>query len=145
MIVTSKENFEATQIRDFSVQGVKSRHRKKAMEMQPGDKMIYYITGVQKFAGIAEITSTYFEDEEPIWESKSKKREETYPWRVEIQPELILEEDDWVDSEVFKDKLEYIAKWPEEHWKLAFQGNVHRLPEVDYQTVKSVLTQARSG
>jgi len=140
MIVSSKDNFEATKEHDFSVQGVKSRHRKKAMEMQPGDKLMYYITGIQKFAGIAEVTSTFFEDDKPIW--KSKKKGENYPWRVEISPELILDESDWVDSEVFKDKLQYISKWPEKHWKLAFQGNVHNLPEEDYLTVKSVLNEA---
>jgi len=140
MIVTSKENFEATRERDFSVQGVKSRHRKKAMEMQPGDKLIFYVTGLQQFAGIAEVTSEFFEGEEQIW--TSGKKDENYPWRVEIAPELILDEADWVDSEVFKDKLEHISKWPEEHWKLAFQGNVHQLPESDYHTVKSVLTDA---
>ncbi|MCF7805255.1 MAG: EVE domain-containing protein [Candidatus Marinimicrobia bacterium] len=140
MIVSSKENFEATKVRDFSVQGVKSRHRKKAMEMQPGDKLMYYVTGIQKFAGITEVTSTFFEGEEIIW--KSKKEGENYPWRIEIKPELILDEKDWVDSEVFKDKLQYIGKWPDKHWKLAFQGNVHSLPEEDYNTVKSILSDA---
>jgi predicted RNA-binding protein len=144
MIVTSKENFDITKDRDFTVQGVKSRHRKKAMEMQPGDKIMYYVTGIQKFAGIAEVTSTYFEGEDKIWKAKSKKKEEIYPWRFNIKPELILDEDDWVDSEVFKDKLEYIQKWPKEHWKLAFQGNVHNLPEADYETIKSVLQDAQS-
>ncbi|MBS1272553.1 MAG: hypothetical protein MAGBODY4_01699 [Candidatus Marinimicrobia bacterium] len=140
MIVGSEGNFEATKDRNFSVQGVKSRHRKKAMEMQPEDKLINYVTGIQKFAGMAEVTSTFFESDEEIW--ISKKKDENYPRRVEIKPELILDKEDWVDSEVFKDKLEYIQKWPEEHWKLAFRGNVHNLPEEDYHTVKSILSDA---
>ncbi len=140
MIVSSKENFEATRNRDFTVQGVKSRHRKKAMSMRPGDKLMYYITGVQKFAGITEVTSTFFEGEEPVW--IDKKGKDNYPWRVRIKPELILEESDWVDSAVFKDKLQHIQKWPEKHWKLAFQGNVHNLTQKDYNTVKSILNTA---
>lgn len=139
MIVTSEENFAATESRGFSMQGVKSRHRKKAMEMQPGDRLIYYITGKQQFAGIAEVTSTYFEGGEIIWHSK--KKEDSYPWRVNIKPELILPREQWVDSSIFKDKLEHIKKWPAEHWKLAFQGNVHLLPEADYRTVQSVLSE----
>lgn len=142
MIVTSRENFEATKGRNFSVQGVKSRHRKKAMSMQPGDKMMYYITGIQKFAGITEVTSTFFEGEDLIWKSKTK--EDLYPWRVNIKPDLILEEADWVDSEIFKDKLQYIQKWPAKHWKLAFQGNVHNLPKEDYVTVRTILSEAMS-
>ena len=135
IIVTSRENYEATRDRNFTIQGVKSRHRKKAMEMQPGDKLIYYVTGIQQFAGTAEVTSTFFEDDEPIWKSKGKKQDENYPWRVHIKPERILDEAGWVDSEEFKDKLEYIKKWPAEHWKLAFQGNVHNIPAADYQTI----------
>lgn len=142
MIVTSRENYEATRDRNFTIQGVKSRHRKKAMEMQPGDKLIYYLTGIQQFAGIAEVTSTFFEDDEPIWKSKGKKKDENYPWRVHIKPERILDEDDWVDSEEFKDKLEHIKKWPAEHWKLAFQGNVHNIPAADYQTISQRLAAA---
>jgi len=140
MIVSSKYNFEATKERDFTVQGVKSRHRKKAMAMQPGDKLMYYITGIQKFAGITEVTSTFFEGDEPIW--KDKKGKDNYPWRIHIKPELILDEEDWVDSDVFKDTLQYIQKWPKKHWKLAFQGNVHNLPEADYKAVKSILSEA---
>ncbi len=144
MIVTSKENFNATAAREFSVQGVKSRHRKKAMEMAPGDKLIYYVTGIQQFAGIAQVTSEFFEGEEMIWKSRGKKKDENYPWRVHIKPELILDEEDWVDSKVFKDTLEHIGKWPKEHWKLAFQGNVHQLQAADYETVKAVLSQQQS-
>lgn len=140
MIVTSEENFAATEFRAFSIQGVKSRHRKKAMAMQPGDRLIYYITGKQQFAGIVQVTSTFFEGGEMIWHSKKKK--DTYPWRVNIKPELILDQANWVDSSVFKDKLEHIKKWPAEHWKLAFQGNVHNLQESDYEVIKSVLSDA---
>jgi len=139
MIVTTEKNFEATRERNFSIQGVKSRHRKKAMAMQPGDKLVYYITGIQKFAGAAEVISTFFEGAERIWHSK--KKSELYPWRVQITPELILKKEEWVESAVFKDKLEHIKKWPEEHWKLAFQGNIHSIPESDYQTIMEVFTQ----
>lgn len=90
LIVTSPENFEVTKKLGFTLQGIKSRHRKKAEAMRPGDKVIYYITGVKALAGIATITSPFFEDRVPIW--KSKKEGELYPYRFKIEPDPILEE-----------------------------------------------------
>jgi hypothetical protein len=46
IIVGSPENFARTRARGFTVQGIKSRHRKKAEKMKPGDKIVWYLTGV---------------------------------------------------------------------------------------------------
>ena len=74
IIVGSPENFARTAERGFTVQGLKSRHRKKAERMRPGDKIVYYLTGVKALAGIATVTSPYFESHERIWESKDEKK-----------------------------------------------------------------------
>jgi len=29
-------------------------------------------------------------------------------------------------------RLEYVKKWPPEHWPLAFQGHLHQLPKTDF-------------
>jgi len=65
-----------------------------------------------------------FEDRTPIWPQGKKKTPEPYPWRVEAKPELILDEADFVPAESMVGKLEHIAKWPAEHWHLAFQGQL---------------------
>ena len=77
---------------DSPIQGIKSRHRKKAEQMKPGDRIVYYCTGVKAFAGVATITSTYFESDELIWKSANKKRAgEEYPFRVHIERDLALD------------------------------------------------------
>ena len=43
----------------------------------------------------------------------------------------MLEEDLWLPAEAVKDDLEWIRKWPPEHWKLAFQGQLRMLGEAD--------------
>ncbi|HEX2171993.1 MAG TPA: EVE domain-containing protein, partial [Dehalococcoidia bacterium] len=128
------DNFRASRDRDFTLQGIKSRHRKKAEKMRPGDRILYYITGLQVFGGTATIVGTYFEDHEPIW--RSKKDHEDYPFRVPIRPDVILDEASFVPSESFVGRLEYLKKWPVEHWRLAFQGNVHVLPPADFEIVE---------
>ena len=54
-----------------------------------------------------------------------------YPWRFATEPELVLDEADWVDAEPLKAELEHVRKWPAEHWKLAFQGQLRTAPERD--------------
>jgi hypothetical protein len=43
----------------------------------------------------------------------------------------VLEEARWLEAESVKDELEHIRKWPAEHWKLAFQGQVRTVSDTD--------------
>jgi hypothetical protein len=87
-----------------------------------------------------EATSRYFEDHEPVWSSKPG---EDYPWRFEIRPEVVIEDSHrWVPAEDVRDQLAFPTKWPPEHWKLAFQGNIRAWPESDYLVVKAALDKA---
>ncbi|MEE9247957.1 MAG: EVE domain-containing protein [Dehalococcoidia bacterium] len=142
MIVSSAENFEISRSRGFLIQGIKSRHRKKAERMEPGDRVLYYLTGVQQFGGTASITSGYFEDHQPIW--VSKKKGEEYPFRFEIKPDVVLEPGAYVDAKEIVPHLDYVKRWPAEHWHLAFQGNVHLFSEKDFSFVESRLVARRS-
>ena len=143
ILVSSLENWHKTAEHGFTVQGVKSRHRKKADQMRPGDKFIYYCTGVKSFAGITTVQSTVFEDHSPIWLSgNKKKKEEDYPYRFEIKADLALEDDDLVPAEPLARQMIYASKWPAEHWTLAFQGNVHNIPEEDYQIIRAEIEKA---
>ncbi len=141
LIVTSPDNFEITKERKFKVQGVKTRHRKKAERMAAGDVLMYYLTKKAAFAGICQIESGYFEDHAPIWTSP-KKPDEHYPWRVKISPLLIPEDADQIPAIDLKDNLEYVSRYPAAHWRLAFQGNVHNLPKSDYEVIRNAIESA---
>jgi hypothetical protein len=138
IVVGSPDNFERTAEHGFTVQGLKSRHRRKAERMEKGDRLIWYITGDQAFAGSATIQGAYFEDHEPIW-SSGKKKDEDYPWRVPISADVVLPRPEWVDAEGPARKMAHVAKWPAEHWRLAFQGNVHEISEQDFEIVLDAL------
>jgi hypothetical protein len=137
IIVGSPENFQRTIEQGFSVQGMKSRHRKKAERMGLGDKMVYYVTGLKAFAGIVTIESPYFESHDRIWASGDpKKAAEDYPFRVRISPDMILPDDAFVPAEGVARRMTYAAKWPAANWTLAFQGNVHEIGEADYRLIR---------
>ncbi|HEX2054390.1 MAG TPA: EVE domain-containing protein [Actinomycetota bacterium] len=138
--VSGEANFEKTRKLGFELQGFKSRQRRKAERMASGDKLVWYITKEMAFAGYATITGTYFEDHDPVWEGK--KPEEDYPWRVPIKAEIVLDRALWVDVEGIARQMKYVSKWPPEHWRLAFQGNLHEIPEEDFDRIRQALEQA---
>jgi len=143
IVVGSPENFESTAQRGFIVQGLKSRHRKKAERMKPGDKIVYYLTGRKAFGGIVTIESPYFESHERIWASGDpKKAAEDYPFRVNIAPDIVLPVADAIPAEPIARRMDYVAKWPAANWTLAFQGNVHEIGENDYRLIRDAIASA---
>lgn len=130
VLTGSPENFAATAERGFTLIGMKERRRLQALQMEPGDRIVLYLTRVMRFAASMRLTSEMFEDRTKVWPGKPGKAD-AYPWRFEAEPEVVLDEEHWVPAEELKDQLEHIRKWPADHWKLAFQGQLRTLSEAD--------------
>ena len=130
VLTGSPENLAATRERGYLVIGMKERRRRLAESMLPGDRIIFYVTRVGAFGGSIRLVSDMYEDREPIWPGKPGKAD-PYPWRFRSEPEVILEESQWVPAEEVKDRLEHVRKWPAEHWKLAFQGQLRTISDYD--------------
>ena len=142
MLVSSPENFETSRGRGFDLAAMKSRHRKKAERVRPGDRVLFYLTGQQAFAGTATATGSYVEDPAPIWRSK---KDDPYPFRFPVRPDVVLPPDRFVPAVSLLDDLEYVRRWPREHWQLAFQGNVHSLSQQDFETIEQALRVAANA
>ncbi|SVB68640.1 uncharacterized protein METZ01_LOCUS221494, partial [marine metagenome] len=80
MIVQTEENYEITLERGFDLVGLTKKQRKRAQRMGPADRILFYISGLRKWAASAYVESECFEDEEIIWQSVAS-RTETYPYR----------------------------------------------------------------
>lgn len=130
VLTGSQGNYEKTEELDFTLIGFKERRRKQASEMEIGDRIIFYLTKVMAFSGAVEITSDLFEDRTPIWPGKPGNPD-PYPWRRETRLELALPQESWLPAESVKDEMEHILKWPPEHWKLAFQGQLRTVSDKD--------------
>jgi hypothetical protein len=130
ILTGSPENYAATAAHGFSVIGCKERRRNQALQMEPGDRIVLYLTRVMRFAACIRVTGEMFEDRTKLWPGKPGKAD-PYPWRFETAPELVLEETEWVAADSLKTDLEHIRKWPAEHWKLAFQGQLRTVSEAD--------------
>ena len=158
LLVTHPKNFEVMKAKNIAA--MKAKRKSFAEKVEIGDKVVFYLTKIGKFGGVAEFTSKVREDKTKIFTEESsihlrgensshlggvKKDEEVHPWRFNVKFEVALDEDKYVPSEEFKDKLKYLKKWPAKYWKLGFQGNVHEIPEEDYKTIKTDLRRKDRG
>ena len=141
IVVGSEQNMRIAEQRGFDMFGFKSTRKNEVAAMKPGDRIIFYLTKIMKFGGIAEVTSGYYEDHEKVF-SSDKKPKEDYPWRVKVKEIMTLTPEQYLDVREIGPTLDYVKKWPPEHWRLAFQGNLHEIPESDYKRIESLTKEA---
>jgi predicted RNA-binding protein len=141
ILTGSLDNFRATRDHGFRVIGAKEGRRGMAEQIEPGDRIVFYVTGVQAFGGIVEVTGELYEDRTRVWPGKPGKAD-AYPWRFETRPEVVLDEEDFVPAAGLVADLEHARKWPLEHWQLAFQGQLRAVSEADAELLER---QIRAG
>ena len=144
ILTGSPENFAATAEHGFTLAGMKERRLKQAQDMRPGDRIIYYLTKIQSFAAITQIESDMFEDRTAVWPGKPGKAD-PYPWRFETSPVLVLQPDAFLPAEELAQELEHIRKWPPEHWKLAFQGQLRTISNNDAALIEQRMRASQGG
>jgi predicted RNA-binding protein len=144
VLTGSIDNFRATRDRGFELIGAKEGRRNMAEQIEPGDEIVFYVTGVQAFGGIVRVTSEMFEDREKVWPGKPGKVD-PYPWRFRTEPVQVLEEDQFVPAVELVGELDHIAKWPADHWHLAFQGQLRTVSGEDARKLADRIATAASG
>ena len=138
LIATSPENYAITRQMHFRLLGLRTRHRKKAERVALGDRVLFYVLDERKFPATATVTSAYFEDRHPLWVNPERK-DDPFPYRVHIQPNIVLEPWEGLDAAALAPRLLYLKRWPPEQWYLALQGDVHLLSSQDFQLVEREL------
>jgi predicted RNA-binding protein len=141
VLTGSLDNFRASREHGFRVIGAKEGRRNMAEQIDVGDRIVFYVTGVQAFGGIVRVTGEMYEDRKRIWPGKPGTPD-PYPWRFETEPELVLEEDDFVPAADVVGGLEHAAKWPAEHWHLAFQGQLRTVSDPDAELLERTIREA---
>jgi predicted RNA-binding protein len=141
VLTGSLDNFRATAERDFRVIGLKERRRRLAEQVEEGDVIVFYVTGVQAFAGMVRVTGEMYEDRSKIWPGKPGAPDE-YPWRFETERVIILDEEEFVPAAELAQQLEHVRKWPAEHWHLAFQGQLRTISYEDAAVIGRALRDA---
>ncbi|MCH8832544.1 MAG: EVE domain-containing protein, partial [Chloroflexi bacterium] len=142
MVVCNAENFRITQERGFNLLGLKPQHRRKVQRIGNGDRILYYVTHKRKFTATVTATASFFEDDTPIWENEGVA---DWPYRIEIKPEIILEDSQYIDANLLAPRLDYVKRWTPENWYMAFQGNLHLLPKADFLLIEEEMKKLKFG
>ncbi len=142
MITCNEENFNITRSLDFTKQGLKSEYRRKVQRVEKDDRLLYYVFGIRKFAATATVTASYREEDSGIWMNEGSA---TWPYIIEIKPELVLDEAEYITAGLLAHRLDYIRRWPPEDWYMAFQGNLHLLPKGDFFLIEEEMKKLKFG
>ncbi len=142
MIANNERNFRITQEMGFTLLGLKSQHRRKVQRISKGDRILLYVTHIRRFVATATATSDYFESEEGIWEREGRAG---FPYRVQINADVTLRDDQFMDAHQIGPRLEYVKRWAPEDWYLAFQGNLHLLPKSDFMLIEEEMKKLHFG
>ena len=141
LVVGSPQNFELLRERGFDLCAFKSSRRKQSSEMQPGDRLVYYLTGDVQFGGIVEVTGEMFEDTSDISLRSKAEEGEEYPFRIATRPFVIPELGDYIEVREITDLLDKTRKLGPKKLGMAFRGNLHRISDGDYQTIERLLSE----
>lgn len=134
MLSISEENFSVTRDKGFTVQGFGLRQRRKTDRMVKGDRLLFYVKGKRVFPATATVNSTVFEDDEPLW--TSHQANEPFKYRVRINAEYVLPEDQELRVIQIGPRMEYVRRWPPEMWHYALMDELHLLPRKDFELIE---------
>ena len=134
MMVISPDNFQVTRQQGFRIQGLRTTLKRRAEQMEVGDRLLFYLSSLRRFAATATLTSTYTENHSPLW--RNHRGNEDYPYRVNIEKAAILEEGEFLDARQIGPRMDYVKKWTPEMWPLAFHGDLHLIPRRDFSMIE---------
>ena len=142
MINCNEPNFNITRELGFNSQGLKGEYRRKVQRVEPGDRVIFYVTGIRAFTATATVTRGYEETDSSPWIAEGKT-----PWlyQIGIKPDVVLDYSQYIKAGMLAYRLEYIRKWPPEDWHLAFQGNLHLFSKSDFFLLECEMLKIRDG
>ena len=143
MFVETEENASITRELGYKLFGMGPRYRKRAQRMQKNDRVLFYTRTTMNWTATATITSECFEDSSQVWEPKSKPSD--FKFRIELKPDFILRDDEYIDGLQLGPSLEYVKRWSPENWPLAFWDKLHLLPQRDFKLLESEIMRIKTG
>jgi len=141
--VGSPENFEVLRKRKFDVTAFKSSRKKQTGEMQPGDRIVFYLTGKVLFGGVVEVTGESFEDHSDIGLESEGKPDEDFPYRIKTKPVVIAKAGNEIDVRDITDLLDKTRNFGPKKLGMCFRGNLHKISDGDLEVIEGLLAERK--
>lgn len=124
-----------------TVSGFREGRWSIAQQLQVGDYLLCYLTGLSRFVGILEVVSPAYNDPE-----KSVWSDETFPCRVKVKLLYSLEPATGVPISLLKDVLSIFSKYPHPNsWTGAVRSSPARWSVADGEAVTAAIKEAMAN
>lgn len=126
--VMDEENWQI--IKNEKIWGVPKRNHKRIKKVEIGDMLVFYMKP-KKLVGVCRAKSAPFTSDEKIFVTRGFSEEETFPYRVRIQPFMIPRKP--VSFESLIPKMRFIAN--KKIWPVYLRKAMQSIPKEDYETI----------
>jgi predicted RNA-binding protein len=127
--VTNEDNWNVVKAR--KVWGVPEKRGKRQIEaVKPGDYLVFYVTP-KRIGGIFKAVSEPFESKERIFSWADFGREEMFPYRVKLEPNVVAREP--VPFDKLAGKLSFSKG--HKHWSIMLRRAMIKISERDFEVV----------
>jgi predicted RNA-binding protein len=121
------------------IYGTTKNKEARAKKLNPGDKLICYISHWSVFAGVIEIESPCYLDDSDIW------RGENFPVRFQVKENVALDPQSGISVRNYFKKLTIFAHLKnEKSWQGFFLNSLNRFPKEDGEIIVNDLMLRRN-
>lgn len=126
---------------DLWVAGYCESDLKAVLQIEPGDRLVYYVKGLKGFTAICVARSRCFIDWKQIWPG------DTYPCRFERRCEVLLPPGKVLPAKDLVPRLSFISPKlrNSRFWGLAFRRNLFQIPEEDFRLIEIEMKRLAYG
>ncbi|CAN5685244.1 hypothetical protein BH23GEM9_BH23GEM9_13920 [soil metagenome] len=141
----SPETYEAFSRSDRTVSGFRARQRNAAEKIQPGDKLLCYMTKLSRWFGILEVVSGPYEDDTPIFYPVN----DPFIVRFKVKPSIWLPKERGIpihEDEIW-DRLSFTKGQDRgsSTWTGKIRSSLVRIPDSDGRLIESILQRQQDG
>jgi restriction system protein len=115
------------------VSGFRDRRFRVCEQIQPGDKLMCYVTGISRWVGVLRVTKPAYRSEERIWDM------DLFPVRFGVEPEILLLPEHGVPHQTLQPSLHSPAR----SWAGYLRGSPTRLRSDDAEVILDAIRRAQ--
>jgi predicted RNA-binding protein len=120
------------------VSGFREPRWRIVRQINPGDYLLCYMTGISRWIGVLEVVSEPFRESVPIW------NDEIFPCRVRVRPIVTLTPETAVPVIELRDQLSAFHNLTNPHaWTSHFRGSPTRWKSSDGEAVVAAVRDAK--
>src|SRR5262249_8356212 len=127
------QTYEEFQKAGAKVSGFRERQWNRCQRIQPGDKLLCYLTGISRWGGVVTVTGAAYRSEDRIWEM------EVFPVRLPVEAEILLPPEHGIPHQTLMPSLHSPAK----AWAGLLRGSPNLLKAEDGQAILEAIQKAK--